>query len=217
MIKKVSENILKNIERLQNGDISTAMERMGISYGINYGVSIPQLQQIATQYDKDNNLAFNLFDKNIRETKIISSMLFDTELLLSVELIKISEDIDNIELVEQFSKNIFSKSKKLIKILPILIDGTTWQKIISIYSISWGIKNSLEIQEYLITFGIEQLKKLDDTENVFIQKAFNFMLQNIAQIDDTYYSKMMELVDSIKNENEIKKKIYKEFNFIHRR
>jgi len=217
MIKEQVKEILKKVKRLQNGDISTAMANMGIKYKLNYGVSIPQLQQLAKDYSKDNDLAFLLFNKDIREAKVISSMLFDTELLLSVELINISEGIDNIELIEQFSRNIFSKSSKLVKILPVLIDGNYWQEALAVYSISWGIKNNLNIQEYLVNFGIDKLKSINSIENSIVKKAFVFMLQTISNINEKYYSSMIELAKETDNKsiNTDKDDIFKEFLFIY--
>lgn len=216
MIEQISQEILKKVDRLQNGDVSAAMERMGIHYGTNYGVSLMQLQQLTKKYECDNALAFYLFDKPIREAKILSSMLFDLKSIKAIQLVTLSERINNIELIEQFSKNIFSKLPDLKTILSTLTKGTVWQKALAIYAVSWSIKNHKTIQPELINWGVIQVQLLKGDEGNLLQKAFILLLQNIAGINDEYHSQMIKLAEEIsKSEKKSANNIAKEFQFIH--
>ena len=216
MFEKIAKEILKRVDRLQNGDISSAMERMGIHYGTNYGVSIPQLQQLAKDYEYDNALAFYLFDKPIREAKIISSMLFDMENIKSIQLTLLSERINNIELVEQFSKNLFSQLSDLKIMLPKLLKGTAWQKLLAIYSVSWSIKKQKQIQPDFVNWGVLQVQFLKGDEDGLVQKACIFLLQSIANISDEYKLQMIKLAEEMsKSSKNSANSIAKEFLFIH--
>lgn len=216
MIEQTAQEIIKKVNHLQNGDISNAMERMGIYYGTNYGVSIPQLQQLAKKYECNSALAFYLFDKPIREAKILSSMLFDLKNIKSIQLVTLSERINNLELIEQFSRNIYSKLPDLKTILSKLAKGTIWQKALAIYAISWSIKKQQTIQADLINWGVIQVQMLKGDEDNLLQKAYVFLLQNIASINYEYKLQMIKLAKDIgKSEKASSKSIAKEFLFIH--
>ncbi len=171
---------------MQNGDVSDGMKRMGINYRINFGVSIPELLQLAQNYDSDNKLAFYMLNKEIRETKILSSLLFDIDNLSEDELWQISQKIEYFELVEQFSKNLFSMSSILPKILDKLIEGNSWQKAIALYSTSWKIKREKEAASDILTWSGKQINNITNCNSEIEAKGYVFLMQNIAAINDEY-------------------------------
>jgi hypothetical protein len=171
---------------------------------------------LAKNYNRDNALAFFLFDKPIREAKILSSMLFDIESIKSIQLTVLSERINNIELIEQFSKNLFSKLSDLKVMLPKLNKGTIWQKALAVYSVSWSIKMQQVLQPDFINWGVLQLQLLKGDENGLLQKAFILLLQNISAINSEYNLQMIKLAEEMSKSNKkSSKNIAKEFLFIH--
>lgn len=60
---------------LMDGVASQSMRNKGIDYKINWGVSIPLLKGIASEYGKDYELAVELWKENIRECKILATMI----------------------------------------------------------------------------------------------------------------------------------------------
>jgi len=171
---------------MQNGDVSDGMKRMGINYRINFGVSIPELIQLAQNYDSDNELAFYMLNKEIRETKILSSLLFDIDNLSEDELWEISQKIEYFELVEQFSKNLFSMSSILPKILDKLIEGNSWQKAIALYSTSWKIKREKEAASDILIWAETQINNIINCNSEIEAKGYVFLMQSIAVINNEY-------------------------------
>ena len=67
---------IKQSFRLQmNGIASHSMRQKGMDYKLNWGVSLPQLREMATQYGKDYALAVELWKENIRECKILATLI----------------------------------------------------------------------------------------------------------------------------------------------
>ncbi len=194
MVEQISKEIIRGIKRHQNGDISDAMKRLGLNYDTNYGVSIPQLRQMSNQYTAGFELANYLLNTKIREAKILSSMLFNVENITTDQLIEISQKVDNLELVEQFSRNIFALYANLNKVLPILNKGGDWEKLLAIYSASWYIKINPTCQVNVIEWGIEQINNYEDKK---VQKAVGFLFQSIASLNDDYKKQMVTLAEKM--------------------
>ena len=70
-LEKILE-IKTQIRHRMNGEVADNMRREGLIYKVNYGVSIPELQQIAKGFKGDHELALELFNDEIRECKIIA-------------------------------------------------------------------------------------------------------------------------------------------------
>ena len=58
-----------------NGSASTIMRERGLKYKLNFGVELPRIKQIASQFDKDHDLAQALWKEDIRECKILAGLL----------------------------------------------------------------------------------------------------------------------------------------------
>lgn len=99
--------VVSKLRQLRNGDAVDTMTRMGIIYPINYGVSIPNLKQIAAQYVGNHNLAITLFEQDIRECKILASLIDDPAQVTGEQIDQWSAHFTNIEIVEQVCSNLF--------------------------------------------------------------------------------------------------------------
>lgn len=58
-----------------NGIVSAHQRRQGLNYRINFGVEIPRLKDIASQYEKSEELATTLWQDNVRECKLLAIFL----------------------------------------------------------------------------------------------------------------------------------------------
>jgi len=193
MVINQTDELIKRVKHLQNGDISRGMERMGIKYKLNYGVSIPQLRQIATEYNLDNELAYSLLSYDIREAKILASMLIDPCKISIDQLLSISTTVDNLELVEQFSKNIFAQSPDLEQVLPILMDVNYWQIVLSLYSASWYLKINKTANHTIVEWCRKQVAYFADNDDELIQKSTMFLFQSLACASNSIKQEMVNL------------------------
>lgn len=82
MSEKTSDTILKIKKALRlsmNGVVSTLQRKQGLEYKLNFGVEIPRIKEIAEQCEKSKELASALWQENIRECKIIATLVMPTE------------------------------------------------------------------------------------------------------------------------------------------
>ena len=84
--KKMDEQIhekLKEIKQsfrlLMNGVASQSMRQKGVSYKINWGVPLPELQKMAAEYGKDYGLAVELWKEDIRECQVLATLIMPAE------------------------------------------------------------------------------------------------------------------------------------------
>lgn len=122
--------INKDIQLSMNGITADGMKQSGISYKRNMGVSITRLKEIASEYTAGADLARRLWLLGGRETMILSSLLMPRESLCADEALKMSADIQNLEIAEQMAMNLFSKLEYAGHLALNLIDmESDWQKI----------------------------------------------------------------------------------------
>ena len=107
---KVSDKIkeIKAQFRLyMNGAISRSMREKGLGYKLNFGIEYPRIKEIASQFEKDHDLAQALWKENIRECKIMAGLLQPTDTFYR-EIAEIWIDgMDYPELAEYTVMNLF--------------------------------------------------------------------------------------------------------------
>lgn len=90
-----------------NGTVSKSMREKGLDYKVNFGIELPRLKEIATHYPKNHQLAQALWKENVRESKILASMLQPVESFIP-ELADIwVEEMDYPEIAELTCMNLF--------------------------------------------------------------------------------------------------------------
>ena len=102
----IHAQVLHFIKAHRNGETANLMNKSGILYTMNYGVSIIHIRQFAKELGYNHQVALRLWNENIRETKLFALYLFDPKLATIEELNTIILQINNIELAEQASFSI---------------------------------------------------------------------------------------------------------------
>ena len=74
--------IKRSFRLLMSGPTSQSMRDKGIEYKINWGVPFVELKKMATEYGKDYDLAIELWKENIRECKILATLIMPAEKML---------------------------------------------------------------------------------------------------------------------------------------
>jgi hypothetical protein len=77
------EDRLKEIKQsfrlMMNGPASQSMREKGVNYGLNWGVPLPRLREQAKELGKDYDLAIALWKENVRECKILATLVMPAE------------------------------------------------------------------------------------------------------------------------------------------
>ena len=69
------KEVLKELRASMNGILSARMREAGMPFRLIFGVELPRLQSIAEEFPKDAGLACQLWQQNIRETRLLAIML----------------------------------------------------------------------------------------------------------------------------------------------
>lgn len=109
MNEAVNEKI-KEIKRafreVMNGVTASSMRQKGLEYKINWGASLVHLKAMANEFGQDYDLAIALWKEDIRECKILATMLMPAN-QMAAEVVEIwLEQVDSVELAEMLAFNL---------------------------------------------------------------------------------------------------------------
>ena len=74
-IQDTLKQIKRSFHTRMNGVASQSMRQKGLDYKVNWGVALPHLREMADEYQPSYSLAVELWKENIRECKILATML----------------------------------------------------------------------------------------------------------------------------------------------
>lgn len=77
--KDIVKEIKQSFRLLMNGVTAQSMRDKGMDYHINWGASLPHLREMAAEYKPDYQLALELWKENVRECKILATILMPKE------------------------------------------------------------------------------------------------------------------------------------------
>lgn len=101
------KEIKQSFRQMMDGSIAQSMRDKGVNYHLNWGATLPRLKEKATEIGPNYDLAIALWKENVRECKILATMIMPPNQVLP-EVIDIwVEQIDAIEIAEQASYNLF--------------------------------------------------------------------------------------------------------------
>lgn len=102
-------SLLGRVRKQMNGAVSESMATHGEQYGLNYGVSIATLRQIADEEPQDYAFAKYLYQQQVRELKICACHIADPMMVDTHEFPFWSRGITNAELAEELAFALLSK------------------------------------------------------------------------------------------------------------
>lgn len=90
-----------------NGVISTSMRQKGMNYKLIFGVPIPEIKRMAATHEPDAELARALWKEDVREMKILATLLFPAGSMTQEEALAWMREIPYPEIAEQCCNNLF--------------------------------------------------------------------------------------------------------------
>lgn len=101
------KRIKQSFRPLMNGVVAQSMREKGLNYHLNWGVTLTDLQKMAEEYGKDYELAVELWKENIRECKILATLIMPAEQMFP-ELVDLwMEQTDTAEIAEHACFNLY--------------------------------------------------------------------------------------------------------------
>ena len=91
------------MRKQMNGAVADAMYYYGANYGLNYGVSLPTVRQIAKDTEQDHDLALYLYKQQVRELRLAALYVAESEKITMEELPTWAEGVINSEVAEEMA------------------------------------------------------------------------------------------------------------------
>lgn len=105
--KERVREIKQSLRQLMDGQTAQSMRDKGVDYKLNWGASIPMLREKAEEIGKDYDLAIELWKADVRECKILATMVMPAEQILP-EVVDIwMEQTPSQEIAEQAAFNLY--------------------------------------------------------------------------------------------------------------
>ncbi len=105
------EKVIKKLKSLSNPEAIVGMARYGITPENTYGASIPNLRKIAKEIGISHKLAQQLWITDIRETRILASMIDDLDMVTEEQMENWVNEFNYWEICDQCCMNLFEKTK----------------------------------------------------------------------------------------------------------
>ena len=101
------KQIKQSFRQMMDGAVAQSMRDKGVNYHLNWGATLPRLREMADEIGPDYDLAIALWKENVRECKILATMLMPADEILP-EVVDIWMDqIPSLEIAEQLSFNLW--------------------------------------------------------------------------------------------------------------
>jgi hypothetical protein len=115
MVPSKVKEIKQSFRQMMDGSIAQSMRDKGLNYHLNWGATLPRLQEMAKEIANSQepiancqyDLAIALWKENVRECKILATMLMPADQILP-EVVDIwMEQIPSQEIAEQLAFNLW--------------------------------------------------------------------------------------------------------------
>ena len=105
-INEQLKEIKRSFRLMMNGVAAQSMRDKGLDYHVNWGASVPMLKAKAKEIGKNRDLAIALWKEDVRECKILATMIMPPERMLP-EIIDVwMEQTTQNEIAEQLAFNL---------------------------------------------------------------------------------------------------------------
>lgn len=117
------KQIKRSFRLYMNGVTSTSMRQKGLDYKINWGVSQMDLRHMAEQYGKDKALAAALWQENIRECKILATLIMPAADFTASEAMEWAATLSTVEMAETVVFDLFQHMAEAEQLSQLLLEN----------------------------------------------------------------------------------------------
>jgi len=215
-INETLRKIRNELRLSMNGVISTSMREKGMNYRMNFGVEIPRLKIIAKNHIPEKQLAEALWAQDVRELKILATLLYPADEFESETANKWVKEIPNQEVREQLCMNLLQNlnySNQLVEECVVSSDDSIrntgyWlfaRLIISRSPLARSVNNVLVIENALSDM-------LD--ASVFLRQSAINALKFSGRLSSDNVEIIKQNIASFKSDqDQLKKEIFEQLSF----
>lgn len=106
-VQQQLRDIKQSFRLMMDGAVAQSMREKGVDYHLNWGATLPRLREKASEIGPNYDLAIALWKENIRECKILATMVMPADQILP-EVVDIwMEQTETVEIAEQAAMNLY--------------------------------------------------------------------------------------------------------------
>ena len=181
------KEIKQSFRQMMDGAVAKSMRDKGADYKLNWGATLPRLREKADELGLNYDLAIALFKENVRECKILATMIMPPNEVLP-EVIDIwMEQITTQEIAEQAAFNLF----QYLPYAP--AKAYTWMaydkplyQLCGFHILSRLFMNKQEPNERGINEFIDQALAALQGDSLMVRKAALSAVQHFAELGLVY-------------------------------
>lgn len=106
-IEEQTRDIKRQFRKAMNGIVAASMREKGITYRINFGLTLPLLRRIAASIPPQKELAERLWNESVRESKMLATWLYPPAEMELPTARKWVEEIPYTEIADVCCMNLF--------------------------------------------------------------------------------------------------------------
>lgn len=187
MIEEQIKEIKRSFRQMMDGAVAQSMREKGVDYHLNWGATLPRLRSKADEIGPNYDLAVALWKENVRECKILATMIMPPKEVLP-EVIDIwMEQTPTQEIAEQAAFNLY-------QYLPFAPEKAyTWIaydkplfKLCGFHILTRLFMNGQEPNERGINEFIDQALAALQGDSMPVRKAAMSSLQRFAELGLVY-------------------------------
>jgi hypothetical protein len=186
-IQQQIKEIKQSFRQMMDGSIAQSMRDKGVDYHLNWGATILRLQVKAGEIGKNYDLAIALWKENIRECKILATMIMPPDEILP-EVVDIwMEQTDMIEIAEQAAMNLYQYLPYApMKAYEWIASDKELYQLCGFHVLSRLFMNGQEPNERGINEYLDQALVALQSESVTVRKAALNSLNRFAALGLVY-------------------------------
>ena len=186
-IQQLVKEIKQSFRQMMDGKVAQSMRDKGLDYHLNWGATLPRLREKANMIGNDYDLAIALWKENIRECKILATMIMPPN-EVQPEVIDIwMEQTPTQEIAEQAAFNLYQH-------LPFAPEKAyTWiasdkelYQLCGFHILSRLFMNGQEPNERGINEFIDQAIAALQGDSIAVRKAAMASMQRFAELGLVY-------------------------------
>ena len=216
MMDQLIRNLRTDLRLAMNGVVSSSMRNKGVDYKMNFGVDVPRLKGIAAKYEANAALAEELWVQDVRELKILSTMLYPVDQFTEAKANEWANEIVSQEIREHLCRNLLQNFPYANLLVEKWIASS--DESIRLTGFWLYVRLMLIKSEVLQSINKQQIieKALQDvhSETGLLSKAALNALKEIIRRDNKAAEVIMkEIIAFSTSDNELEKEIFENLSF----
>ncbi len=181
------KEIKQSFRQMMDGAVAQSMRDKGVDYHLNWGVILPRLREKADEIGKNYDLAIALWKENVRECKILATMVMPADVILP-EVVDIwMEQTETVEIAEQASMNLYQYLPYApMKAFEWIASDKELYQLCGFHVLSRIFMNRQEPNERGINEFLDQAHVALQSSNVTVRKAALNCLNRFADLGLVY-------------------------------